>query len=445
MEYKIIVDKQSRTNPSNEKREYKIDIEELRVKGDVYDSLIITKDEDYVMRRLSLSEYHVLKVLDEPIKEPLPNINIELFEGENYIYLLDMEGNKFYAEYLVKNEFNDTYVIKSELNSAIESTAKSIELSVNQKLESYSTTEEMNTLMQLLSNSFSVELNKKVNGEDITGAYLMLLINGDTSEAKLNADKVQLTANDILNIISNNILNLTARNIAIASNNFNVDNNGNVTISAALGNEEGANPSFKIKKDDYNYTEFYATKIRTFLNGNSVFEILPFHPWIVLKNAQGSGDYTNISAGSVLVGGSSSAKTDISAGGITTPSLAVTGSKNRAVKIDDNSYVLLNAYETATPYFGDIGSNKTDDKGYCKIEIENVFKETVELEDYKVFIQECGEGRLYVKKQDDYFEVFGTPNLEFDWEIKAIQKGYKDTRLTHWKNEINKEASNGKD
>ena len=119
MQYKIIVDKQSRTNPSSEKREYTVDIEELRCKGDVYDSLIITKDEDYVMRRLSLSEYQVLTVLDNPIKEPLNDLNIELFEGDNYIYLEDMSGNKFYAEYIVKNDFTDIYVTKNEMNSSI--------------------------------------------------------------------------------------------------------------------------------------------------------------------------------------------------------------------------------------------------------------------------------------------------------------------------------------
>ena len=89
----------------------------------------------------------------------------------------------------------------------------------------------------------------------------------------------------------------------------------------------------------------------------------------------------------------------------------------------------MNAYETATPYFGDIGSNKTDKNGYCKIEIENLFSKTIEKDTYKVFIQKCGDGNLYIKKYTDYFEVYGTPNLEFDWEIKAIQKGYRDVRL----------------
>lgn len=231
MKYKIVVDKQSRTNPSSEKKEYEVDIEELRFKGDVYDSLVITKDEDYVMRRLELTDFYVLKELETPIKEPLENINIELFEGDNYIYLIDMVGNKFYAEYLLKNEFNDTYVIKSEMNTAIDQSAKGIELSVNQKLQNYSTTEEMNSAIDMKANEINTKVEKKVDEETITGAYLILKINGDTSEAKLNADKIELSANDILNLLAGNTINLESRNIVIASANFNVDKDGDVTAS----------------------------------------------------------------------------------------------------------------------------------------------------------------------------------------------------------------------
>ncbi len=231
MKYKIVVDKQSRTNPSEEKREYEVDIEELRFKGDVYDSLVITKDEDYVMRRLELTDFYVLKKLETPIKEPLENINIELFEGDNYIYLIDMTGNKFYAEYLIKNDFNDTYVVKSEMKTAIEESAKGIELSVNQKLQNYSTTEEMNGAINVKASEIDAKVEKKVDAETITGAYLILKINGDTSEAKLNADKIELSASDILNLLAGNAINLTSKNITISSTNFNVDKNGNMTCN----------------------------------------------------------------------------------------------------------------------------------------------------------------------------------------------------------------------
>lgn len=224
MKYKIIVDKQSRTNPSAEKKEYIIDIEELRSKGDTYDSLVITKDEDYVMRRLKLTEFYVLEKLETPKKEAIPNLNIELFEGDNYIYLVDMVGNKFYAEYLIKNDFNDIYTTKSEMYSAIELTTQNINLSVNQKLQNYSTTEEMNGAINLKVNEINLKLDKKVNNEDYTSAQILLKINNDTSEAKIKADKISLEGKTI---------NLTSENVKITSMNFSVDEYGNMSCNNA--------------------------------------------------------------------------------------------------------------------------------------------------------------------------------------------------------------------
>lgn len=233
MQYKIVVDKQPMTNPSSEKKEYIIDIEELRVKGSTHDSLMFEIDKTYVIRRLKLSEYYVLSVLDEPIIEALESINIELFEGDNYIYLIDMQGNKFYAEYLIKNEFNDVFATRKEMNSAIDLTMQQITIAVNQKFTDYSTTEEMNAAIDLRANQINAKVEKKVDEETITGAYLILKINGDTSEEKLNADKIEISANDILNLLAGNTINLTSKNLVLASTNFNVDKNGNMTCSNA--------------------------------------------------------------------------------------------------------------------------------------------------------------------------------------------------------------------
>lgn len=234
MKYTIIVDKQSRINPSEERKQYEIDIEELRTDGTTYDSLIITREETYVMRRLSLSEYHVLTVLEEPIKEPLTELNIELFEGDNYIYLIDMTGNKFYAEYLIKNDFTDLYVTLNEMNSAINQTAQQIESTVNQKLTGYATNEditELNSTITQKAGEINAEVSKKVNNEDYTKANIILKINDNTSQAKINADVVELSANDILNLLAGNAINLTSKNIIISSDKFSVDKNGKVTCS----------------------------------------------------------------------------------------------------------------------------------------------------------------------------------------------------------------------
>ena len=205
MKYKIVVDKQSMSNPSSEKKIYEIDIEELRFKGDVCDSLVITAQETYVIRRLALSKYNVLSVLEEPITEKIEEVNVVLFEGDNYIYILNETGNYICAQYLTNNDLNNTFATRVEMNAAI----------------------------NIKADEINQEVKKKVNEKDLTGAYLILRINGDTSEAKLNADKIELSANDILNIIANNTINLTTKNIEIDSNNFKLDRNGNVEAKNA--------------------------------------------------------------------------------------------------------------------------------------------------------------------------------------------------------------------
>lgn len=219
MIYKIIVDKQPMTNPSGEKKEYEIDIEELRFKRDVYDSLVITLNEDYVMRRLSLSEYNVLTVLDEPVKEPLEDVNIELFEGENYIYLYDMAGNKIVAQYLVKNEFNELYITQSEMNSAIEQSAKAIELSVNGKIK------RVDGDIEDLSANLELKVDKNDNDQIVS------MINASADEIKLKSNRLII---DSTNFKLNSAGNITATGGDIAD--FNINNNSLIKNISSIYN-----------------------------------------------------------------------------------------------------------------------------------------------------------------------------------------------------------------
>ena len=214
MKYKIIVDKQSRTNPSAERREYEIDIEELRAKGEVYDSLVITQKEDYVMRRLALSEYEVLTVLDNPIKENLPEVNIELFEGENYIYLIDMTGNKFYAEYLIRNEFNDTYVTEKVMSSAIRESANQIELSVSQRFTN------IDGEITNINASLELKIDRIQNADH-------------TYKSSANSIVSYLNASaDVINLNGGSRIELrTAGKLIIEAGNFRLDVNGNITAT----------------------------------------------------------------------------------------------------------------------------------------------------------------------------------------------------------------------
>ncbi len=112
-------------------------------------------------------------------------------------------------------------------------------------------------------------------------------------------------------------------------------------------------------------------------------------------------------------------------------SLTVYGKKN-AVQVTENyGERLINAYETAEYYFGDIGSGKIGEDGKCYIYIDNIFQECVNTGiEYHVFLQKCGQGDVWIKeKHETYFIVEGTEGLEFSWELKAKRLGYEYDRL----------------
>ena len=109
----------------------------------------------------------------------------------------------------------------------------------------------------------------------------------------------------------------------------------------------------------------------------------------------------------------------------------VQGTKNRLVKTKNYGNRLQYCYETATPYFGDIGTGVLNEDGECYISIDDIFSETVsQTTKYSVFLQKEGQGDIWVdSKEPTFFVAKGTPGLPFSWEIKAIQKDYKQTRL----------------
>lgn len=109
-------------------------------------------------------------------------------------------------------------------------------------------------------------------------------------------------------------------------------------------------------------------------------------------------------------------------------SLSVIGSKNASVPTSIG-YVNISAYETAEYYFGDIGRGEVVN-GECTIEIESLFKETVNTNiDYEVFLTPYGNGVIYVDEMNpDYFVVRGD-DIKFAYEIKAKRKGYETVRL----------------
>lgn len=80
----------------------------------------------------------------------------------------------------------------------------------------------------ITSGSITSVVSSKVGDDEIISK-----INQTPETITINANKVGISANDVLNILAGNTINLTSKNISISSNNFSVDPSGTVTMSKA--------------------------------------------------------------------------------------------------------------------------------------------------------------------------------------------------------------------
>lgn len=274
--FTLVCDKQSRTSKSNEAVEIDVVLDNpLRNVGDIYDELNIIDSKTTVTRRIGVNNDGSLYVLDKAVTETLQDVKLTTFDGNTYVYIKEYSGLEYTAKYIVKNDYSDKFVTKLEADTKIEQKADSIELGVNKKLESYSTTEEMNSAIQLKADSITNTVSKKVGNDEIISK-----INQSAEAVGIDANKIELSANDILNLLAGNAINLGSKNITIKSDNFNVDKEGNVIANNAninggkivltAPNKDTAKITVK-NSDETVYTEMSAGGIKTIYDNKIIF------------------------------------------------------------------------------------------------------------------------------------------------------------------------------
>ena len=119
--------------------------------------------------------------------------------------------------------------------------------------------------------------------------------------------------------------------------------------------------------------------------------------------------------------------------------LTVSGSKNSLQSTENYGHRLINAYETAEYYFGDIG-NGVIKSGECIVYIDDILKECINTEcEYHVFTQVYKGNIVRIERLQNYFIVYGEEETEFSWEIKAKRRGYENVRLDTVEIEIEKD------
>ena len=213
----LVVDTRNRANISENAKVFEIDMQEpLYNLDNVCDQLVINANEDKatctvkVVRYLKVNSNGTITKLAKPVETILHNnLDISLFEGTNYIYLLEYPNWQIEARYMFKSDMNKYLATKVEMNSKISQTAEEINL----------------------------EVKKKVDENEIISS-----INQSAEEIQINAEKISLSGKE---------LNL-ADNMSIKSNNFNVDSKGNMTCNNA--NIDGG--KIKIYGGDSNNSNF---------------------------------------------------------------------------------------------------------------------------------------------------------------------------------------------
>lgn len=111
-------------------------------------------------------------------------------------------------------------------------------------------------------------------------------------------------------------------------------------------------------------------------------------------------------------------------------SLTISGSKNCLQETKNYGSRLINAYETAEYYFGDLGFGKISEDGECLIYIEDIFSECINTNvEYHIFTQAYNGSIKTIERYKTYFKVKGDPGTKFSWEFKAKRTGFENNRL----------------
>lgn len=223
--------------------------EPLRIYNNIYDEFNISFNEEKgiceakVIRRIKYENEKYI-VLDTPEEQYISDITMELFKGNNYVYLKEYKNWRIYAKYIFNNELNKEFAPRVESISQVRKTADEINL----------------------------EVSKKVNQDEVIAS-----INLSPEEIKILARNLQLegftsingnfTIDEEGNMICNNA---TINGTTIANGeNFSVDETGNMICkSATMENVICENFTIKNSTIQEGYIELKSTA------GNSSFSVI---------------------------------------------------------------------------------------------------------------------------------------------------------------------------
>lgn len=336
----------------------------------------------------------------------IANKNTKKVLHDGYYTKTDVESHITAAKDEINIGVSKTYETKKTVTEKCNAAESNANKATDEKLTEYSTTEEMKSAIKVKADAIESTVSKKVGSDEIISK-----INQSAESVSINASKISLNG------------------AVTANSNFKINKDGSAetkSLKITGGSLEiGSNCEITNKGEVFALSpKFYSG---LYLNADTKSGKLSSLNYSMLLGYVGTHIFIGESGG-VLWGYGITANNDIYAYG----KIGCLGEKTRIIQTDDGRNISMYAYETASPTFGDMGTGKLDDNGQCCVYLDDDFLLTIEKDmKYHVMLTAKGAGELYVEstsEKDGYFIVKGTPKLEFYWEIKARQKGCRDTR-----------------
>lgn len=376
-------------------------------------------------------ELGVMHTLESYYDKSETDALIEVTKGE-----IKLEAS---GKYQTKEAMNGYYTAK-ETKSLIDLATDEIEISVSETLESYATTGEMEKEISKAEAKIGVVADKidmKVSKGDVA------------SQISLETGKVELKGNRV-SIQSNNF-KLSEMGETEATGKFTsttADGSGN-TYESVLGDaglriKRNGSETGRVTSGNAGSERGIAlqtTGVAVITNGTAIGYIFNPNGTIISGQRnilQGGARVTgDLEVADLLFSGKAAslygatydgADSVASNGGFYAyGSIGCSGTKYRVVDTDNFGTVGMNALETPSAFFADIGSGLIGEDGKCYVFIEDIFSETIDR-NHDTYIQvtatDGNEVRVIEKNPMGHFVVSGNVGATFDWIMFAKQKHY---------------------
>lgn len=373
----------------------------------------------------------VSKLEKEQIIALTPNEypKIELKDGDYTIELLGYTNAYLSLRLMAQNIYTTQFATKSEVKSEISQKADEVNISVDKKLSNYSTTTQMNSAINVKANeitsnvsttyatktelnttkseikqttdSISSTVSKKVGNDEIISK-----INQSAETVGISADKIELSANDVLNLLAGNTINLSSKNIVISSDALTIKKDGTMILKGT----SSATDIFRVQKSSDSSVFSYIQPIGAgYVNGSSDKSI-----YIFVGDTSSSVDITDVNG-----------NTSIAGRGIRTPSVTQT-----SVEKDKKNFETLNngleIIKNTDIYKYNLKSQKDTDKKHIGFVIGDNYNYSQEI----------------TSENNDGVDTYSMISVAY----KAIQELAEENReLKHRVEALEKGENNGKD